>query len=256
MRFRWLVGNYQQSDLVVSQVKAFFPFRFAPHTTGPLAASGFWPDEPAAVLEQARKPTLVFVHLIAPHFPYLYRKDGSIRDLREWTSDRVDQRSHREQYDDRYRRYCEQLEFVSTQLDTVFDRLRQAGLYDSTHIVLHGDHGSRIRGTLPEGVQRESSFRPAGSDPEVYDYAGTAFATAPPTRDLLDRFSALLADKPAHAVQPVTDTRAGSLLRFLTETLPLGNDPQAGPQLDSVYLFDSNNRPIEIPMTALQRNAD
>lgn len=237
-RFRWLVGNYQQSDLVLSQVKAFFPFRFAPHTTGPLSASAIWPDGVASSLQQATKRTFFFVHLMTPHYPYLFRRDGSVRDLREWSGDRMDQRLTGVQYEERYQRYCEQVESVSHQLESLFARMRAAGIYDSARIVIHGDHGSRIRMALAHGAAR--SMTPTGSDPEQYDYPDR-----PPLRDLLDRFSTLLAVKEPHAAVASVDSRKASLLRLLSETLPLDNQPLED-SADCVYLFDGQNRPRPI----------
>lgn len=240
-RFRWLVGNYQQSDLVLSQVKAFFPFRFAPHTTGPLSATDIWPAAPAESLEQATQPTFFFVHVMAPHYPYLFRRDGSVRDLREWSGDRMDQRLSSQQYGERYRRYCEQVESVSHQLQALFDRMRQAGIYDSTNIVIHGDHGSRIRMALEHGTARAT--QPTGADPEQFDYPAE-----PPLRDLLDRFSTLFAVKPPHADAAAVDHRKAGLLRLLSETLPLDVTAPRGAEADLVYLFDANNLPKPIPI--------
>ncbi|MEZ5353530.1 MAG: sulfatase-like hydrolase/transferase [Bryobacteraceae bacterium] len=244
-RFRWLVGNYQQSDLVLSQVKAFFPFRFAPHTTGPLAAAAIWPAELEQSILQAPTRTLFFVHLMAPHFPYLYKKDGTVRNLDEWTGDRVDQRSGDLMYRDRYQRYCEQVQFVSAQLQGLFGRLQAAGAYSPMTIVIHGDHGSRIRKAFDAG----SSTRAAGSDPESFDYAG-----APSLRDLLDRFSALFAFKAPGAAEASVDPEPTSLLNLLARTLPLGDPPAPG--ADSVYLFDAQGHPEPIDLRQIWRNTE
>lgn len=237
LRFRWLVGNYQQSDLVLSQVKAFFPFRFAPHTMGPLAAEDVWPEGVLASMRASKARTLFFVHVMAPHFPYLYRRNGTVRSMEEWIGDRVDQRSNATLYENRYRRYCEQVEFVSGQLDRLFTGMREAGLFDSATIVVHGDHGPRIRKTFSAN---DPAGRPAGSDPEQYDYPA-----GPQLRDLLDRFSTLLAAKGPYATSAASEDRKGSLVRFLNEILPLDTGPLPA-SADSVFLFDARGRPREI----------
>ncbi len=239
-RFRWLVGNYQQSDLVLSQVKAFFPFRFAPHTTGPLSAAGIWTGPLLRDITHAPSRTLFFVHLMSPHFPYLYRRDGTVRDLAEWTHDRVDQRSSEPMYADRYRRYCEQVQFVSSQLGTAFDQLRAASVYDAMTIVIHGDHGSRIRKAFTEDG---NASRAAGSDPEAYDYP-----RAPALEDLLDRFSALYAIKQPGSGEGTIEARPQSLLRLLSQSLPLDGADGLTPQADSVYLFDGAGNPRQIDL--------
>jgi len=246
-RFRWLVGNYQQSDLVLSKARAFFPFRFAPHTTGPLSASAVWPRRLAEEIVEERRNTFFLAHLIAPHFPYLYRKNGTVRDLREWSGDRVDQRSNAEMYRDRYWRYCEQAQFLSRQLDALLDALRGAGVFDSTLIVVHGDHGSRIRRVLKGAGD---AARPTGSDPERFDYSGP-----PSVRDMLDRFSALLAVKRPSAREASADGRQGSMLRFLSEELPIGEGPLPA-AVDSVYLFDGAGKPSEIRILDYWRNEE
>jgi len=247
-RFRWLIGNYQQSDLVMSRVRAFFPFRFAPHTTGPLSAAAVWPAKLFDQMMRASRKAIFFAHVFLPHFPYLYRKDGSVRDLEEWSRDRIDQRANESLYRERYQRYCEQAEFLSGQLDRLFARMDQAGFFDSTRIVVHGDHGSRIRRSLGPGTRGE---QPTGSDPEGYDYR-----SAPPLRDLLDRFSTLLAVKAPGADQPETVRGRGSLLRFLSEALPLDGQPDPGPDTDFVYLFEHGDRPRRIPILDYWKEKD
>jgi phosphoglycerol transferase MdoB-like AlkP superfamily enzyme len=40
--------------------------------------------------------------------------------------------------------YFEQLECLYSELDHFFKRMREAGIYDDSIIIIHGDHGSRI----------------------------------------------------------------------------------------------------------------
>jgi hypothetical protein len=225
-RFRWLVGNYQSSDPWLYKLKGYFPFRFALRLTGPLALTAIWPNGLAQeVLGEPRK-TLFFAHLLTPHSPYLYRPDGSIRPLEEWSSQRPDRRVDRQEYEKIYCRYCEQTDFLAGQLDRLLSDLDRGGALRGMTVVLHGDHGSRIR--LQSGTSAHVEGRFALG---LYDYDGQ-----PEARDLQDRFSALLAVKPAGAAAPSECLEMHSLLTFLSRSV-FGREPSAGVRrADQVYL--------------------
>jgi hypothetical protein len=230
-RFRWLVSSYQSGDPWLLRVKGFFPFRFGIKITGPLALEGLWPDGLAAGLLGESRATLTFAHLMTPHSPYLYRRDGSIRPLEEWADDRADHRVSERDYRDLYCRYCEQVEFVASQLDQLLLRLDRGGLLRGMTVVIHGDHGSRILHSL------RPADRTGSISPELLDFNGE-----PDSRDLVDRFSTLLAVKRAGAAAPAICDEKHSLLTFLARVV-LGREPQDGAGLaDEVYLADSRQR--------------
>jgi hypothetical protein len=93
---------------------------------------------------------VLFAHLSIPHSPYVALSDCSIRPPHRyflWNYRRLFNKpptntviSRKE----RYQQYFEQLGCVYLRLDELFDRMRTAGVYDDSIILLHGDHGSRI----------------------------------------------------------------------------------------------------------------
>ena len=97
--------------------------------------------------------TALVAHLMLPHAPYVAQADCSIRPPgREFlwhnnnsflpsTEGPTNTTASREE---RYKLYFEQLQCLYLKLDALFDRMRAAGVYDESIIVLHGDHGSRI----------------------------------------------------------------------------------------------------------------
>jgi len=239
-RFQWLVGNYQASDPWMVKARGFFPFHLRMRITGPLGLADLWPDRLAREILKEKRRTFFFVHLMTPHSPYLYRPDGSIRHMKEWIEDRADERVIGSEYDHRYGRYCEQVQFVAGQLDSFLRTLKWSGDLESMTVVIHGDHGSRIRRLLRPA--------PGNASSEDVDAEEIDFVDPPPTRDLLDRFSTLLAVKRAGAKAAAVDQEKHSVLTLLSRVL-YHREPRDGAQAsDRVYLFDSQKRyrPIDI----------
>jgi Sulfatase len=239
-RFLWLVGSYQGSDPALSAVRAFLPFRLAYRYTGPLAVRSVWPGRLAEDIIGAPRKTLFFAHLMIPHDPDLYRSDGSVRPYADWIEDRPGQRLDQAAYEEHYERYCEQVEFLSHQVDGFLSSLERAGILSSMTVVIHGDHGSRIRllppGAPPDPITKEPH-------PDRYDLNGP-----PALQDLLDRFSTLLAIRKPGPAAPSIVTEKHSVLSFLMTDFYAGQaQPVSG--ADSVYLFDSNRFAHEIPIT-------
>ncbi|HXV84978.1 MAG TPA: hypothetical protein VEG60_34470 [Candidatus Binatia bacterium] len=123
--------------------------------------------------------TVLFAHLLIPHHPYVAHSDCSIR-----SSNRDFLWNYRGLFDppptntaasrkERYQQYFQQLECLYLRLDELFDRMRAAGIYDDSIIVLHGDHGSRIVMTEPTAENQHALTK----------------------RDLVDGFSTLFAMK-------------------------------------------------------------
>jgi hypothetical protein len=237
-RLRWLVGNYQASDPVRSFTRGFFFFRLGVRMAGPLGVSELWPDRLAADILMTDQPTFFFAHLLTPHSPYLYRSDGTVRDLHEWSDDRADERVNAAAYKDRYQRYCEQVQYVSGQLDQFLGTLRAQGGFDRMTIVVHGDHGSRIRLNLDEKAEA-----PEDEDAETLDRGKDTDG-----RDLMDHFSALLAIKAAGATKPRESSDRHAILTLLERDL-FGRTPTDGvARTDMVYLIDQQRqyRPVDI----------
>jgi hypothetical protein len=249
-RLRQILTIYLQTDeLCWGTYQALVPARFHPtrYRMGPLAMRDVWPSEILADIKAARQNTLFFAHLLTPHYPYVYRPDGTVRGLDEWFHDNNLYFYRESEYKHWYRNYMEQVEFLARQMDAFFHELRAAGIYDSTLVVIHGDHGSRLR-LLDEG-ERTARMKlmvesHKCSPTNRYDYV-----SAPKLQDLLNRFSTLLAVKPAGAAQPGEVMSKGSVLFFLRGVLWPRQDVNQG--LNSVYLFDAEGLPREIPLPAI-----
>jgi hypothetical protein len=129
-----------------------------------------------ADLQRAPRGVAYIVHLLLPHFGYLYRDDCLLADPTDWATlepldvEVLNTPSERAEH---YRLYLDQLICTQVRLASLFDQLKRLGVYDTATIIVHGDHGSRIA---------ELPFR-------------LLPAEALSARDLLDHFSTLLAVK-------------------------------------------------------------
>jgi hypothetical protein len=64
-------------------------------------------------------------------------------------------------------------------MQSLFEALRNAGVYDKSHIVVHGDHGSRIAThNLRDWPSYRPDFRPSAET--MVDFFETLFAYKPP----------------------------------------------------------------------------
>ncbi len=230
-----LMGRYQHSDPVFREFKGLLPFLVGDRATYPLASAALWPRELLAHIVAAPRPTLFFVHLLLPHFPYLYRADGSIRPRSEWAEDQADGRLPDSAYLSRYNRYAEQVLFATSQMRSLLAALQSDHLLDSMTIVVHGDHGSRIRRIDTRGLAPDPSRR---YPIQAFDYAST-----PAPQDLRDRFSALLAVKPPNQQRGSLVPDHSSVLRVLAQTIFHESPPRGS---DNLYLFDSTGAAVEI----------
>lgn len=206
-----------------------------------------WPESLVDDCRAAQRDTLFFAHLLIPHAPYVYRADGSRTDPAEWRDTLYEYYGEeRREYLRRYRQYCEQAQYVAHQIGAVVDRLRSSGLYDSSTIVIHGDHGSRLRFIENRDRQRHQAIQsttPDCSGADRYDYT-----SEPDGRDLLNRFSALLAVKPPHSPSPGVVAEPGGVLHFLARTFPYASGRLRESDVNAVYLFEADGSPRRIPI--------
>ena len=96
-------------------------------------------------------------HLLVPHYAYVYRTDGRTRPL-----ERLLENAQMEGWsasDPAYQQltmmYSEQVRYLNKKLGDFFDRLREKELFDSSLIIVHGDHGLRM---LELGQEDDSFF--------------------------------------------------------------------------------------------------
>ena len=121
------------------------------------------------------------LHIALPHEPYALKADCSIRGL-PWLASGGDSAAYemnspvarRANYPD----FLEQVECTHEVVQSLFDEMRSAGLYDKAHIVIHGDHGSRI---ATHNLRARKSYRPdfRPSAETMVDYFATLFAYKP-----------------------------------------------------------------------------
>lgn len=143
-----------------------------------------------------------FAHVLLPHSPYIYGRGCAVNPPEKWLSnfsekaidpDRwrgVNQytKNMPETRAERYLLYFEQTQCTLKLLGGVFQSLKEAGLYDESIIIIHGDHGSR----LPLMEPNSSRTEPLS------------------TADMVDSFSSLFAVK-APGITPGYDLRRLSI---------------------------------------------
>jgi hypothetical protein len=226
-------------------------FDLEPLRVGPLAAQDIWPAKILDDIRAASKDTLFFAHLLMPHYPYVYRRDGSVRMPEEWRghSKLLFYSNQESAYRSRYEQYGEQVQFLNAQIASLLAGLRTSGHYDSTAIIIHGDHGSRLR--LLEESERATQARLAVETPDCPAVSRYDYASEPDSLDLRNRFATLLAIKHAGAAAPELVSEKGSVLYFLGRDFLKNGSVAPDKGINSVYLFDERGRPKEIPMARL-----
>ncbi|MGE0495214.1 MAG: sulfatase-like hydrolase/transferase [Vulcanimicrobiota bacterium] len=105
-----------------------------------------------AGLEPSERPRLHFIHLLLPHYPYVYLPDGHQYDnggaevcegfannvwQSEWAAHQA------------YQRHLLQVAFVDKLLGEMLDQMQKSGLYDQALIVVTADHGASFQNGIP-----------------------------------------------------------------------------------------------------------
>ena len=159
--------------------------------------------------------TAYVVHLLMPHFAYIYDKDCHIRrgvdtwlNVSNFATDHYNTPRGRQQ---RYRLYLEQVACTAARLAAFFERMKVSDLFEEAIIIVHGDHGSRIA---------TANFRFISPDDLT-------------EQDMVDHFSTLFAAKAPH-VAPGYHSDLRSIQSLFAEMF-LGQD--AAPRADdSVFM--------------------
>lgn len=217
---------------------------------GPLAIRDVWPGRLLADVREAREPTLFFAHLLTPHWAYVYEADGSLRDPADW---RAHERlafpeEQAAAYRDRYRLYGAQARYLAEQLAAFLEALRATGAYDATTIVIHGDHGSRLR--LLRAADRRTREELAAQPGECAVHERYDYASAPAPRELLDRFGTLLAIKLPGATSPAVVEDPASVLSVLQQTFRYAAVVDRPEDLGAAFLFAADGTPRRIDMAS------
>jgi Sulfatase len=226
---RHIVASYVQADeFFYGRLKRSSPSSWLvqDRRIGPLAVTGVWPDRLARDIRGASQKTLFFAHLLTPHYPYVFDRDGNLRAYEDWGAGFSLKTSDPAIHRKLYQRYCEQAGHLSHQIDGFLQSLETSPSYESTWIVLHGDHGSRLDLTTRDPAE---------------------------LRSVLDHFSTLLAVKPASASSGRMLPRKASVLRILAEMIA----PQAAAKLtdnaDKAFLRETAGGYRTIPILTIWR---
>jgi hypothetical protein len=121
--------------------------------------------EALARMRGAGRGELYFIHLLEPHYPYVFRADCSIRPFSEWRAPIAERDgAPSTTWAMRYRLYWEQIQCVWKQVDELLAVVNANEQLKDAIILLHSDHGSRIRAPKTEAVdeaQRDDDLHSA-----------------------------------------------------------------------------------------------
>lgn len=102
-------------------------------------------------LETANNGEFVFVHLLLPHFPYIFYPDCELNQnplAWLWFDKRPDEgvlySNDAESRAVRYDAYASQLSCTLNVFSSFIEALKRSGKFEESIIIVHGDHGSRI----------------------------------------------------------------------------------------------------------------
>lgn len=154
------------------------------------------------------------VHLLTPHFGYLYDAECRLLDPSQWERDPYgdDGIYTPEERDAFYRRYVKQLICANRQMDALFAELKALGVYDDATIIVHGDHGSRL-----------------GERPYISEMPDSLT-----TQDMIDHFSTHLAIK-APGIAAGQSDAPQALQEVFAETF-LGGTRADSPKPGEIFL--------------------
>jgi hypothetical protein len=172
-------------------------------------------------IDQRPSGQVFVVHLLLPHYSYIYDRECNIRKWDPYDEDSPITREELKKLNGRqikYRLYFDQVECLHRKLESLFDDLQVQNRFKSTSIIIFGDHGARI----------SSNRRP----------------DAAVQRDYLDLFSTLVAVKPGDYNSNCHDACGSSVNDDISVPeiiaayfrIPLDN--QSKKDLDQVYFPD------------------
>ena len=112
-------------------------------------------DRITADVAKSSPADLFFVYLPIPHYPFIYDSMCNLYPATNWerSVDFPPKMNDRQSRARRYGRYFEQVKCLHRKLDAMFQAWKRVGIFDRLVIVVHGDHGSKIR----EHAERELS---------------------------------------------------------------------------------------------------
>lgn len=183
---------------------------------------------------------MYFAHLLLPHQPYSVDRNCDIRrPVAKWkkaqspapgsnTVNTAESRSERYDY------YVEQAQCALAKVDTLFDTMKSAGIFDDATVIIQGDHGSRISRLVARKLN-ETALQP---------------------QDFYDGYSALFAVKATH-IDPGYDLRMLPLERLLRHAE--GGELTAPPLPEGNFVYLREPHPgstfIKVPMPKISGNS-
>jgi hypothetical protein len=130
-------------------------------------------------LKQLGPGDMFFVHVLFPHYPYVYQRDCELRpEVKSWQVEvplRGERRNTTESRARGYPKYLDQVSCTQKIMAELFASMKESGSFDEAIIVVHGDHGSR----LDRGPPIKRLFEQLESSDYVDAYA-TLFAVKKP----------------------------------------------------------------------------
>lgn len=155
--------------------------------------------------------SMLFAHLMLPHFPYVFREDCSPRSIPEsldYMKSSPEEFRTSEGRGLRYAQYLRQVECLYIKLDDLFRRMQSGGIFSESIIIIHGDHGARLGLRFPQ-VHEQGKLTEA----DYVDSLSTLYAVRIPGKPgrydpslhaiddlLIDTLSASLGRTPANSI--------------------------------------------------------
>jgi len=127
-------------------------------------------------LAAAPRGVAYFVHLLLPHYDYVYKSDCSLGDPDSWQTQPGHEEipSSKEARQVAYTLYMDQVICTDRLMRALFDQMKALGIYDEATIIVHGDHGSRIGEHSARGPVAKLTDR------DLLDYFATLMAFKAP----------------------------------------------------------------------------
>ncbi|HBF13428.1 MAG TPA: hypothetical protein DDW49_08620 [Deltaproteobacteria bacterium] len=233
-RFIFLGNVVLQSNSVYRQLRRRTVLgRFFPALTGGL---GVVPQVFGGIKKdilQKGSYQLFFVHMLMPHFPYVYDASCKPLPVQDWEmknrySEDAPSMNTPETYDKKYALYYGQIRCLMKLEEDLFESLQKEGALENLMVVIHGDHGSRIN---------------LGHDPyfEFFDKMTHD--------DFLSSYSTLLAIKKAGQIEGRVNSNQGSIIRILGDEL-YENQKFSGEEEPFVFMKQKRNKKLlkKVPM--------
>ena len=152
-----IAGLYLSRSIVLKKLHQIYWNKHESRTAGGLDL-GRWDLGPSvvsslsalSVLDRLRQDLLkaqggdvYIVHIMLPHYPYVYDRDCHVIPLRDWL-DRFSAEVDAGVRALRNERYHNQIECFYKRLNTVLEGMKDLRQHKGPIVIVHGDHGSRI----------------------------------------------------------------------------------------------------------------